>query len=52
MAAAVAAAAAASNSQYPFYIHPKIIINFDFVEYNKREGERVMGAGVRADSRI
>lgn len=38
MAAAKKAAAPApppSNSQYPFYIHPKIIINFDFVEYDK-----------------
>lgn len=40
MAAAKAAAPPPSNSQYPFYIHPKIIINFDFVEYDKR-GRRV-----------
>lgn len=43
-----AIAAAASNSQYPFYIHPKIIINFDFVEYDKRG----IAEGVGGDSRI
>lgn len=56
MAAAKKAAAPApppSNSQYPFYIHPKIIINLDFVEYDK-SGRRGWKEGGRAsgDSRI
>lgn len=35
-----------SNSQYPFYIRPKIIINFDLVQYDKSGRENEQGGSL------